>query len=59
MRAGDASVTQMRADENPGRAGSPRTSGDGPSALASDLPSSSSMVTMRRTGFIPLLMTVS
>src|SRR5215831_12739713 len=58
MRAGDASVAQMRTDENPGRAGSPRTSGEGPSAMASDFPSSSSMVTMRRTGLSPLSMTV-
>src|SRR5258707_3535331 len=44
----------MRADENPGRAGSPRTSGEGPSAIATDFPSSSSMVTMRRTDLVSI-----
>jgi hypothetical protein len=44
----------MRADENPGRAGSPRTSGVGPSAIATDFPSSSSMVTMRRSGLVSI-----
>src|SRR5262245_52262025 len=51
MRAGVASVTQMRVEANPGRAGSMRTSGAGASEMASDLPSSLSMQTMRRTGF--------
>ena len=41
----------MRAEENPGRAGSLRTSGDGPSIIATDFPSLSSMVTTRRTDF--------
>ena len=53
MRAGVASVTQMRVEAKPGRAGSVRTSGDGPSAMASDLPSALSMQTIRRTGFTP------
>ena len=55
MRAGVRSVTQMRVDENPGRAGSVRTSGDGPSAMHFDLacmPGPSSTVTRRRTGLI-------
>src|SRR5215471_13174803 len=39
----------MPAEENPGRAGSRTISGEGPSASASDLPSPSSIVTMRRT----------
>src|SRR5882724_10567775 len=47
---GVASVTQMRVEAKPGRAGSVHTSGDGPSATATDLPLASSMVTMRRTG---------
>src|SRR6185503_9764593 len=51
MRAGVESVTQMRVDEKPGRAGSVRTSGDGPSAIAVEAPSALSTVTMRRTGF--------
>ena len=41
------SDTHMRADENPGRAGSVRTSGDGPSAIAFDF-SFSSMTTILR-----------
>ncbi len=52
--AGMASVTQSRAEAKPGRAGSKRTSGAGPSLTNSDLPSSSrSMVTMRRAGLTP------
>ena len=51
MRAGVRSVTQMRVAVKPGRAGSLRTSGDGPSAMALDL-SFSSMTTMRRTGLV-------
>src|SRR5262245_617736 len=48
---GVASVTQMRVEAKPGRAGSVRTSGAGPSATARDLPLASSTVMMRRTGF--------
>jgi hypothetical protein len=50
--AGVPSVTQMRVDENPGRAGSVRTSGDGPSWIAFDFPFSSSMQTILRIGLI-------
>jgi hypothetical protein len=42
ISAGVAAVTQIRADENPGRAGSNSTSGTGPSAMAVGLPSPSS-----------------
>src|SRR6266850_4416373 len=43
----------MRVEPKPGRAGSVRTSGDERSSIASDfLPTSSSIVTMRRTGLI-------
>ena len=55
ITGGEESVTQMRAEENPGRAGSVRTSGDGPSIIETDFPSLSSMVTTRRTDFISSL----
>ena len=55
ITGGEESATQMRAEENPGRAGSARTSGDGPSITATDFPSLSSMVTTRRTDFISSL----
>ncbi len=51
--AGVASVAQMKVEENPGRAGSVRTSGAGPSAIALDFPSGPSAQTILRTGFIP------
>src|SRR6266852_2497442 len=50
LLAGVRSVTQIRVDANPGRAGSVRTSGDGPSWIAVDRPFSPSIVTRRRTG---------
>jgi hypothetical protein len=45
------SVTQIRIEVKPGRAGSVRTSGVGPSWIATDLPLSSSIVTILRTEF--------
>src|SRR3954471_20648426 len=47
--AGVVSVTQIRIEAKPGRAGSVRTSGVGPSWIAADLPLSSSTVTILRT----------
>src|SRR4029434_7481379 len=55
--AGVRSVTQMRVAANPGRAGSVRTSGDGPSAITFDF-SPSSLTTILRTGAGALLITV-
>src|SRR3954453_6872035 len=49
--AGVVSVTQIRIEAKPGRAGSVRTSGVGPSWIATDLPLASSIVTIRRTEF--------
>src|SRR3954469_16427472 len=49
--AGVVSVTQIRIEAKPGRAGSVRTSGVGPSWIATDLPLSSSIVTILRTEF--------
>ena len=51
--AGWLSVTHMRDDANPGRAGSMRTSGDGPSSTRLDLPGSRSIVTILLAGFTP------
>src|ERR1700710_735872 len=51
---GVRSVTQIRAQENPGRAGSVRTSGEGPSATTFEC-SPSSATRMRRTGFVSLM----
>src|SRR3954469_394976 len=51
MLAGVVSVTQIRIEAKPGRAGSVRTSGVGPSWIATDLPLSSSIVTILRTEF--------
>src|SRR6478672_9339738 len=48
---GVASVTQIRVEAKPGRAGSVRTSDAGPSWIARDFPLWSSTVTIRRTGF--------
>ena len=50
MLTGVASVTQIRVEAKPGRAGSLRTSDAGPSSIASDLPPASSIVTILRTG---------
>ena len=55
---GRVSVTQIRVALKPGRAGSVRTSGDGPSAIHFDwawMPGPSSTVMRRRTGLIFIL----
>src|SRR5262249_52384520 len=48
MRAGGRSVTQRRVAAYPGRAGSVRTSGDGPSWMAVDVPFPSSTAPVGR-----------